>query len=265
MIDTHSHIYSEEFDADRHQVILRAQNMGVKHIILPNCDSGTLPQMLALEAAYPGYCHATIGLHPTSVKENYKEELALIKSELERREYLAVGEIGIDLYWDKTYIAGQTYVFKQQLEWALEYHLPVIIHVRDSFRESMDALMPYRNSGLKGVFHSFTGILEEAREILAFGGFKLGINGIVTFKNSGLAAVVENIELKHLVLETDSPYLTPVPYRGKRNESSYVSLVCAKLAAIHQVSVEEIDVVTTANALELFPKLLLEPRDRNKD
>jgi len=255
MIDTHSHIYSEDFDADRHEVILRAQDIGVKQIILPNCDSGTLPQMLALEAAYPGYCHAAIGLHPTSVKEDYKDELALIKSELVRRDYLAIGEIGIDLYWDKTCIAEQTLVFKQQLEWALEYHLPVIIHVRDSFRESMDALMPYKNSGLTGVFHSFTGTLEEAREIIDFGGFKLGINGIVTFKNSGLAGVVEQIDLTHLLLETDSPYLTPVPYRGKRNESSYVSLVCAKLAAIYDVSVQEIDELTTQNAMQLFTKL----------
>ena len=255
MIDTHSHIYSEDFDADRDEVILRAQDMGVKQIILPNCDSSTLPQMLALEAAYPGYCHATIGLHPTSVKENYKEELALIKSELERRGYLAIGEIGIDLYWDKTFIAEQTMAFKQQLEWALEYHLPVIIHVRESFRESMDALMPYKNSGLTGVFHSFTGTLEEAREIIAFGGFKLGINGIVTFKNSGLAGVVEKIDLTHLLLETDSPYLTPVPYRGKRNESGYVSLVCAKLAAIYHVSIQEIDEVTTDNAMQLFARL----------
>ena len=258
MIDTHSHIYSEEFDADRAEVIRRAQEIGVKHIILPNCDSGTLPQMLALEAAYPGYCHAAIGLHPTSVKEDYIKELALIKLELERRDYLAIGEIGIDLYWDKTLLAEQTIAFKQQVEWALEYHLPVIIHVRDSFRESMNALLPYKNSGLKGVFHSFTGTLEEALEIIAFGGFRLGINGIVTFKNSGLAAVVEKIELKHLLLETDSPYLTPTPYRGKRNESSYVSLVCEKLAAIYQVSVQEIDNVTTNNALELFTKLQLD-------
>ena len=258
MIDTHSHIYSDDFDADRAEVIRRAQEIGVKHIILPNCDSGTLPQMLALEAAYPGYCHAAIGLHPTSVKEDYIKELALIKLELERRDYLAIGEIGIDLYWDKTLLAEQTIAFKQQVEWALEYHLPVIIHVRDSFRESMNALLPYKNSGLKGVFHSFTGTLEEALEIIAFGGFRLGINGIVTFKNSGLAAVVEKIELKHLLLETDSPYLTPTPYRGKRNESSYVSLVCEKLAAIYQVSVQEIDNVTTNNALELFTKLQLD-------
>ena len=258
MIDTHSHIYSDDFDADRAEVIRRAQEIGVKHIILPNCDSGTLPQMLALEAAYPGYCHAAIGLHPTSVKEDYIKELALIKLELERRDYLAIGEIGIDLYWDKTLLAEQTIAFKQQVEWALEYHLPVIIHVRDSFRESMNALLPYKNSGLKGVFHSFTGTLEEALEIIAFGRFRLGINGIVTFKNSGLAAVVEKIELKHLLLETDSPYLTPTPYRGKRNESSYVSLVCEKLAAIYQVSVQEIDNVTTNNALELFTKLQLD-------
>jgi len=255
LIDTHSHIYSEEFDADRAEVIQRAQSIGVRQIILPNCDSTTLPQMLALESLYPDYCRATIGLHPTSVKEYYAEELALIKSELERRDYLAIGEIGIDLYWDKTLLAEQTIVFRQQIEWALEYHLPVIIHVRDSFRESMNVLSGFKDSGLTGVFHSFTGTQEEAQEIIAFGGFKLGINGIVTFKNSGLAAVVEKIDLKHLLLETDSPYLTPAPHRGKRNESAYVSLVCEKLASIYQVSVREIDEATTRNARELFTKL----------
>jgi len=255
LIDTHSHIYSEEFDADRAEVIQRAQSIGVRQIILPNCDSTTLPQMLALESLYPDYCRATIGLHPTSVKEYYAEELALIKSELERRDYLAIGEIGIDLYWDKTLLAEQTIVFRQQIEWALEYHLPVIIHVRDSFRESMNVLAPFKGSGLTGVFHSFTGTFEQAQEIIEFGGFKLGINGIVTFKNSGLAAVVEKIDLRHLLLETDSPYLTPAPHRGKRNESAYVSLVCEKLANIYQVSFQEIDDSTTRNALELFTKL----------
>jgi len=255
LIDTHSHIYSEEFDIDRAEVIQRAQQTGVKQIILPNCDSTTLPQMLALEAAYPDYCHATIGLHPTSVKQNYESELALIKSELERREYLAIGEIGIDLYWDKTFYAEQVLVFKQQIEWAFKYKLPVIIHVRDSFRDTLDILAQFKNSGLTGVFHSFTGTIQEAEEIIAFGGFKLGINGIVTFKNSGLASVVEKIGLKHLLLETDSPYLTPVPYRGKRNESGYVSLVCEKLASIYQLSMHDIDIITTQNALELFTKL----------
>jgi len=178
---------------------------------------------------------------------------------------LAIGEIGIDLYWDKTLLAEQFKVFQQQIEWALEYHLPVIIHVRDSFRESMNALIPYKNSGLTGVFHSFTGTLEEAQEILVFGGFKLGINGIVTFKNSGLTAVVEKIELRHLLLETDSPYLTPVPYRGKRNESSYISLVCAKLASIYNLSIQEIDDATTKNAGELFTKLQVEPTAKHQD
>ena len=255
MIDTHSHIYSTEFDTDRAEVIQRAKDIGVRQIILPNCDSGTLPQMLALEAAFPGYCHAAIGLHPTSVKENYTDELDLVKSELERRDYLAIGEIGIDLYWDKTFYNEQVLVFKQQIEWALEYQLPVIIHVRDSFRDSMNALEEFRGRGLTGVFHSFTGTLEEAQEIIAFGGFKLGINGIVTFKNSGLASVVEKLELKYLLSETDSPYLTPAPHRGKRNESAYVGLVCEKIATIKKLAISEVDKQTTQNALELFTKL----------
>jgi len=255
LIDTHSHIYSEDFDADRAETIQRAKEVGVNHIILPNCDSSTLAPMLALEAEYPGYCHAAIGLHPTSVKEDYEFELALVKSELERRDWIAVGEIGIDLYWDKTFLCEQIIAFQQQLDWALYYKLPVIIHVRDSFQETMDALAPYKNSGLKGVFHSFTSTIEEAQEIIGFGGFKLGINGIVTFKNSGLAAVVAQIALEHILLETDSPYLTPTPHRGKRNESAYVSLVCKKLAEIYRCSEEEINHQTTLNAKSLFKGL----------
>jgi TatD DNase family protein len=255
MIDTHSHIYSEEFDPDRAETIQRAKEAGITHIILPNVDSETLPQMLALEAEYPAYCHAAIGLHPTSVKENYREELALIKSELERRSWIAVGEIGIDLYWDKTFLKEQIIAFRQQIEWALEYNLPVIIHVRDSFRETMEALQPYKNSGLKGVFHSFTGGIEEAREIIGFGGFLLGINGIVTFKNSGLAAVVEQINMKHILLETDSPYLTPAPHRGKRNESAYTQLVAKKLTEVYNCSLLLLDEQTTQNACSLFSGL----------
>ena len=252
MIDTHSHIYSEEFDTDRAETIQRAKEAGISHIVLPNCDSGTLPRMLALEAQYPGYCHAAIGLHPTSVKADYQKELDLVKSELERREFIAIGEIGIDFYWDKTYYKEQVIAFQKQIEWALEYKLPVIIHVRDSFRETMDALSLYKGSALKGVFHSFTGTLEEAQEIIAFKGFKLGINGIVTFKNSGLAAVVEQIELEHILLETDSPYLTPTPYRGKRNESAYVQIVASKLAGVYNCSLSQIDEQTTRNAQSLF-------------
>jgi len=256
MIDTHSHIYSEEFDSDRADVILRAKESGISHIILPNCDSETLPRMLALEAEYPDYCYAAIGLHPTSVQEDFEAELALIESELKRRAWIAIGEIGIDLYWDKTFLSQQIKAFQQQIDWALEYKLPVIIHVRDSFRETMEALSPYRNSGLTGVFHSFTGTIDEAQEIITFGGFKLGINGIVTFKNSGLAAVVEKIDLKHILLETDSPYLTPAPHRGKRNECAYVHLVASKLAEVYQCSLQHIDEQTTQNAESLFERMM---------
>ena len=256
MIDTHSHIYSEEFDADRNEAIRRAKEAGIRHIILPNVDSESLPRMLALEAEYPGYCHAAIGLHPTSVNENYEDELKLVKSELDRRDYIAIGEIGIDLYWDKTFLGAQIKAFQQQLDWALDYNLPVIIHVRDSFRETMDALAPYKDRKLTGVFHSFTGSMEEAQEMIDFGGFKIGINGIVTFKNSGLSSVVAQTGIEHIILETDSPYLTPVPYRGKRNESAYLSYICEQISKTLNLSKQEIAEKTTENALKLFTKLL---------
>lgn len=252
MIDTHSHIYAEEFDVDIAESIQRAKDAGVKHIILPNVDSESLPRMLALEANYPDYCSAAIGLHPTSVGENYQHELAIVKSELERRKYIAVGEIGIDLYWDKTFLPEQIIAFKQQIEWALESNLPVIIHIRNSFRETMNALEPFRNKGLTGVFHSFTGSLSDTEEMLAFGGFLLGINGIVTFKNSGLAEVISKIDIQNIILETDSPYLTPTPYRGKRNESAYLAIICKKLAEIYNLSTIEIAQITTQNSLKLF-------------
>ena len=256
MIDTHSHIYSEEFDSDRAEVIARAKAAGVTKIILPNVDSESLPRMLQLESEYPGYCFAAIGLHPTSVKENYAEELAIVKKELERREYIAIGEIGIDLYWDKSFLKEQIQVFVQQIEWALEYNLPVIIHVRDSFRETMDVLEQFRGKGLKGVFHSFTGTIDQAREIIEFGGFYIGINGIVTFKNSGLDAVVEQIDAQYLLLETDAPYLTPTPFRGKRNESEHLTLIAAKLATIFNINFNQITEITTKNAYKLFKKLI---------
>lgn len=255
MIDTHSHIYSEEFDSDRADTIQRAKDAGVQHIILPNVDSESLPRMLALENDYPGFCHAAIGVHPTSINENFQSELALVQSELKRRNWVAIGEIGIDLYWDKSYLEQQIIAFQQQLDWALEYQLPVIIHVRDSFRETMDALQPYRNKGLKGVFHSFVGSVEEATEIIEFGGFYLGINGIVTFKNSGLAAVVAQIDIRHILMETDAPYLTPVPFRGKRNESAYVQYVAAKLAEVYNCTPEMLIAQTTKNSLTLFETL----------
>lgn len=255
MIDTHSHIYSEEFDADQSDVIRRAREAGVRYIIMPNVDSESLPRMLALEQTYPDYCFATIGLHPTSVKKDYKSELDIINSELKRREYIAIGEIGIDLYWDKQFYTEQVEAFQKQIEWALEYQLPVIIHVRDSFRETMNALAPFKESGLTGIFHSFTGSIAEAQEIINFGGFKLGINGIVTFKNSGLSETLNQIPLEYVVLETDSPYLTPTPFRGKRNESSYINYVCLQLTRIYNLTRNEIIDITTQNALKVFEKL----------
>lgn len=252
MIDSHSHIYSNDFDTDRTEAIQRAKDAGISHIILPNCDSETLPFMLALRDEYPDFCYAAIGVHPTSIKADYLSELSMVRAELTFNKYVAIGEIGIDLYWDKTFLPQQIIAFQQQLDWALEYKLPVIIHVRDSFRETMIALEPYRNKGLTGVFHSFTGSLDEAQEILDFGGFLLGINGIVTFKNSGLSDVVAKIDLKHILLETDSPYLTPAPHRGKRNESAYTLLVANKLAEVYNCSLEYIDEQTTKNAKMLF-------------
>jgi TatD DNase family protein len=255
MIDTHSHLYSEEFDADRDEMIARAQAAGVEHIILPNVDIYSLPRMAELKSQYPGYCHAAIGLHPTYVKEDYASQLITVRAELQFGNYVALGEVGIDLYWDKTYYPQQVKAFQQQVQWSLDFDLPLIIHVRNSFRETMEALEPFKDKGLRGVFHSFIGTVEEANEILAFGGFKLGINGIVTFKNSGLAEVLKHIDLKHILLETDAPYLTPTPYRGKRNESAYVSLICEKLVDVYKLTPQEIDAITTQNALEVFDRI----------
>jgi len=252
LIDTHSHIYSDEFDADRAEVIQRAKDAGITRIILPNIDSESMPRMLALEAEYPDFCHAAIGLHPTSVKSDYESELMIVESELGKRKYVAIGEIGIDLYWDNTFLKEQIKVFQKQLSWALKYDFPVIIHVRNSFKETMEILAPLKGSKLRGVFHSFSGSQEEANEILSYGGFKLGINGIVTFKNSGLSETLKSIDLKNIILETDAPYLTPVPYRGKRNESAYVQYVCEKLADIYNLNVSKVDEITTQNALDLF-------------
>lgn len=256
MIDTHSHIYDEAFDADREEVILRAKEAGVTKIILPNVDDESLPGMLRLQQDNPGYCYAAIGLHPTSVKEDYHAALELVGEELKMRDYVAIGEIGIDLYWDKTYFKQQEFVFRRQIEWALEYELPVIIHVRDSFRETMDLLSSFRNQGLTGVFHSFTGTAEEAAEVIDFGGFRLGVNGIATFKNSHLRDVLRSVDIEHILLETDAPYLTPVPFRGKRNESSYLRYVAEQLSAVYNMSVDDIDRITTKNALNTFKKLL---------
>jgi len=252
MIDTHAHLYAEEFDHDRVEMIQRAKDSGVQKIILPNVDSSSLQRMLQLESQYPECCYASIGVHPTSIGNNFMTELALVRSELERRNWVAIGEIGIDLYWDKTYLEEQKEAFRQQLTWSLEFDLPVIIHVRNSFAEIMSVLNEFRGRGLRGVFHSFTGNKTAASTVIAFGGFLLGINGIVTFKNAGLAESIQEISPYHLLLETDAPYLSPTPYRGKRNESSYLHLIAQKIAEVKSCSVKELTGITTANAQKLF-------------
>lgn len=251
LIDTHTHLYAEEFDLDRDEAIQRCLQNDVKKLYLPNVDSESIGRMLALERQYPDMCIAMMGLHPCSVKENYKEELATVKQWLEKRKFVAVGEIGIDLYWDKTFIKEQEEAFNTQIDWAVQYDIPIVIHCREAFDEIV-TILDKRNKLPRGIFHCFSGNIEQARKIIDFGGFKLGIGGVLTFKNSGLDKVVEQIDLQHLVLETDSPYLAPVPFRGKRNESSYTKLVAEKVASIKQISIAQVAEITSQNALQLF-------------
>jgi TatD DNase family protein len=251
LIDTHTHLYSEEFDQDRDAAITRCLENGINKLYLPNVDSESIQRMLDLEKAYPEVCIAMMGLHPCSVKENYKEELTIVKEWLDKRYFVAVGEIGIDLYWDKTFINEQIEAFNLQMDWAVEKNIPIVIHCRDAFDEIFEVLSK-RDKLPTGIFHCFSGNLEQANKIIDLGGFKLGIGGVLTFKNSGLDKVVEQIDLKHLVLETDSPYLAPMPHRGKRNESSYTKLVAEKLASIKNCSIEEMAEITTQNAKEVF-------------
>lgn len=251
LIDTHSHIYSEAFDEDIAEAIQRAKDANVGQIFLPNIDSESIEPMFKLVKNYPDYCLPMMGLHPTSVKENYKEELAICEKWLNNEDFIAIGEIGIDLYWDKTYLKEQQFAFEKQLTWAVERELPVVIHARESFSEIFEVLESFRSKKLTGVFHSFTGNLEQANKAIEMG-FILGLNGILTFKNSGLDRVVKEIDTKYLILETDSPYLAPTPKRGKRNESAYVAFIAEKLAEIHNLSLAEITEITSLNAQSLF-------------
>lgn len=252
-IDTHSHLFLEEFADDLPEVIDRAKIAGVSKIFMPNIDCSTIEAMLKVTKQYEGYCYAMMGLHPTSVNENYREELAEMKRLLDLpNSYAAIGEIGMDLYWDKTFLKEQTEVFDTQIQWALEYGLPVVIHSRESFDEVYSVIKNYSDTGLTGIFHSFTGTLNEALKLLEFGSFKLGINGVVTFKKSTLPEVLKYVPLERIVLETDSPYLTPVPNRGKRNESANVKDTLIKLAEIYQQDVEMVAKVTTESALSVF-------------
>lgn len=249
--DTHTHLYSEEFNNDRTLMIQQAIAHGVATFYLPNIDSGSIDGMLQLETQFPTHCFPMMGLHPCSVNERYQEELATVKQWLDKRRFSAVGEIGLDLYWDKTFIKEQEIAFRQQIDWALEFGYTISIHCRSAFDEIYAILCSYKRLP-KSIFHCFSGTPEQAEQIIRLQNFKLGIGGVVTFKNSGLDKVVEQIDLKHLVLETDAPYLAPVPYRGKRNESGYIPLIAEKVAAIKGISLEEVASVTTQNAREIF-------------
>jgi len=250
-IDTHTHLYSEEFNEDRTAIINKAISNSVTKLYLPNINSNSIDGMLQLEKEFPDNCFAMMGLHPCSVKENYLEELIIVKKWLDKRKFIAIGEIGIDLYWDKTFITEQEIAFKKQIDWALEYNYSIVIHCRNAFDEIFTILQSYSKLP-KGIFHCFSGDVEQAQKILALKNFKLGIGGVVTFKNSGLDKVVETISIEDIVLETDSPYLAPMPYRGKRNESSYIPLIAKKVAELKNISIEEVENVTTNNANFIF-------------
>lgn len=253
MIDTHTHLYSEDFSSDCDEMIQNAIRAGVDKMLMPNVDIDSIIGMHEVEKKFPNHCFAMMGLHPCSVKEDWESQLEIIKSWLDKRNYIAIGEIGIDLYWDKSTLAIQQEAFKIQIRWAKEKKLPIVIHVREAFNEAFEIVDELNDSGLSGIFHCFTGSKEQANHIISYGNFKLGIGGVATFKNGGLDKVLPDIDLKHLVLETDAPYLAPVPHRGKRNESAHLRIVAEKLAEIKGISLEEVESVTTQNALALFP------------
>ena len=251
LIDTHSHIYSTDFMHDLDEVIQRAYSNDVRKIILPNIDSSSVKNLLNLVDTYPHICFPLMGLHPTSINHDYQEELQVVEYWLKKRKFYGIGEIGIDLYWDKSFLDEQTHAFRFQLELARQYQLPVVIHVRDSFDEVYHILNELKDDKLTGVFHSFSGTAEQADMIIDLG-FKIGVNGIVTFKKSGLDEIIKKIDLSNLIIETDSPYLTPTPFRGKRNESSYLVYIAQKIADLHQMTVGDIAKITTENARKLF-------------
>lgn len=251
LTDTHTHLYSEEFDADRNEMIERAIQKGVSRFFVPSIDSSYTQKMYDLENQFPENIFLMMGLHPTYVKENYLEELDHVERELEKRKFQAIGEIGIDLYWDKTFLKQQQHAFQHQIQLAKKYNLGINIHCRDAFDEVFEVLESEKAEDLFGIFHCFTGNLDQAQRAISLG-MKLGIGGVSTFKNGKIDQFLNEIDLQNIVLETDSPYLAPVPYRGKRNESSYTFLVAEKLATIYNVTIEEIASITTENSKKIF-------------
>ena len=256
MIDTHSHIYAEEFDADRNEALERARATGVEMLLLPDIDSSSRDRMLSLAAEHGDWCRAMVGLHPTSVNDNprWQEELDMVERMLQQPPLplCGVGEIGLDLYWSRDFFREQREVLHAQLALAIQYDMPVVIHTRSAYAEMLDSLATYRGRGLRGVLHAYADSVDTARKVERLGDFLFGIGGVVTFKNSGLDRVVAELPTELLLLETDCPYLTPVPHRGKRNESAYVEYVCRKVAELHGRSFEEVDAITTASARRMF-------------
>lgn len=256
IVDTHSHLFVEEFSDDLPAVMERAREAGVSRIYMPNIDTATVDDLLRVCHAYEGFCFPMLGLHPTSVGAEYQAELDALKPLLENpaHPFVAIGEVGLDLYWDKTYHREQEDALRQQIDWALACNLPLVIHCREAFDELYAVMCDYRHTSLRGIFHSFTGTHEEAQKLLSFEGFMLGVNGVLTFKKSALPGVLTSVPLERVVLETDSPYLTPVPYRGKRNESAYIKYTLAHLASVYGRDMEEVAKVTTENAKKVFEK-----------
>ena len=249
--DTHTHLYSSQFDDDRGAMIQRAKDAGVSRFFIPAIDSSYTERMLTLEKEHPNDVFLMMGLHPTSVKENYLEELALVKKWIDQRNFYAIGEIGIDLYWDQTFLTQQQNAFRTQIQWAKERKMPINIHCRNAFDEIFEILESEKSDDLRGVFHCFTGTLEQAKQAISYN-MKLGIGGVATFKNGKIDKFLNEIDLKHIVLETDAPYLAPTPYRGKRNESAYLTNIIDKLVDIYNVSFQEIAEITTQNSKDVF-------------
>jgi len=251
LIDTHTHLYLDAFNEDRDSVVERAIDHDIQIMLLPNIDSTSIDSMHALCQQFPKNCFPMMGLHPTSVKENWIEEMETVEYLLGQKRYVAVGETGIDLYWDNTFVKEQEIVFRKQVDLAIKYDLPIVIHSRESIDILISILEDYNNTGLRGVFHCFTGTIEQAEKIIEMD-FLLGIGGVLTFKNSILDQIIKNIDLSYIVLETDAPFLAPVPYRGKRNESAYIKLIAQRLAEVKNINIEDIAQATTYNARELF-------------
>ncbi|WP_298301749.1 TatD family hydrolase [Hydrotalea sp.] len=251
LTDTHTHLYVEEFNADRDAVVQRAISAGITKMFLPAIDAGTYDAMMDMEKKYPEHCFAMMGLHPCSVNENVNNALQIVEEWLTKRPFAAIGEIGLDFYWDKTFTQQQYNAFDRQMQWALEKKLPVVIHTRNAMQETINRVKPFAQKGLTGIFHCFSGSYESARQIIDMN-FSLGIGGVLTYKNAGLPTTLEKIPIACMVLETDAPYLTPVPFRGKRNESSYLQYIAENLAIIKRINLEDLAVITSANAEKIF-------------